>query len=463
MSNRYIGNRTFYKTMLLVTIPIMVQNGITNFVGLLDNIMIGRVGTVQMTGVAIANQLIFVFNLCIFGAVSGAGIFGAQFFGKKDMEGVRNTFRFKLMICVVLSLLGMLLFVFLGGDLIHLYLTGEGSLEDAAASLRYGREYLMVMLAGLIPFAIVQAYSGTLRETGETVLPMKAGIVAVLVNLLLNYVLIFGHFGAPALGAVGAAIATVISRFVELAIVVVWTHRNVEHFPYIIDLYATLRVPKALVKQIAAKGTPLLLNEGLWACGIAVLNQCYSIRSLDVVASVNITTTIWNVFSGVYLAMGSAIGILVGQQLGAAHFEEAKDTARKMIVFSVASAVLIGGILASISGVFPLLYNTTDVIRNLATSFIIVTAMLMPSYALSNALYFTLRAGGKTVVTFLFDSCFVWVINIPIAYALSRFTTMPIVPLYFCCQGLEMVKCIIGYGMVKKGLWIHNIVADQSL
>lgn len=463
MLKRYIGDRAFYRMVLMVAVPIMVQNAITNFVSLLDNIMIGQVGTVQMTGVAIANQLIFVFNLCIFGAISGAGIFGAQFYGKQDMEGVRHTFRFKLLICIGITVLAILLFISAGDQLIGVYLKGEGALEDAAASLRYGREYLMISLVGMVPFAVVQAYSGTLRETGETVLPMKASLVAVLVNLVLNYILIFGHFGFPQLGAAGAAIATVISRFVECFIVIRWTHRNVELFPYVVGLYSSFFVPGNLVKQIIRKGTPLLVNESLWATGIAVLNQCYSIRSLDVVAAVNITSTVWNVFSCVYLAMGSAIGILVGRELGAGRFENAKDTARKMIVFSCGSAILVGGLLAAVSGLYPMLYNTTPFIRGLATSFIRVTAILMPAYSLTNAFYFTLRAGGKTGVTFLFDSCYVWCISIPTAYILSRYTAMPIVSLYFCCQGLEIFKSIIGYIMVKKGLWIHNIVSDDSV
>lgn len=463
MLKRYIGDRSFYRTAMLVAVPIMVQNGITNFVSLLDNIMIGRVGTVQMTGVAVANQLIFVFNLCIFGAISGAGIFGAQFYGKKDMDGVRHTFRFKLIVCVLLTVIGIAVLALAGEDLVALYLKGEGNLEDAAASLRYGKDYIAVMLLGLVPFAATQAYSGTLRETGETVLPMKAGLIAVAVNLLFNYILIFGNFGAPALGPTGAAIATVISRFVELSIVVIWSHHHTERFPYLEGLYASMRIPRKLVRQITIKGMPLLVNETLWAAGIALLNQCYSLRSLDVVAAVNINTTIWNVFSGVYLAMGSAIGILVGRELGAGNFEKAKDIARKMIVFSVATALLIGGILASVSGAFPMLYNTSDAVRSLASSFIMVTAILMPAYSLTNAFYFTLRAGGKTIVTFLFDSCFVWGINIPVAYALSRFTTLPIVPLYICIQGLEVIKCVSGYIMVKKGLWVNNIVSNEEI
>ena len=226
LRKKYIGNAAFYKMALAVAIPIMIQNGITNFVSLLDNIMVGRVGTEQMTGVAIVNQLIFVFNLAIFGAVSGAGIFGAQYYGKGDWDGVRQTFRFKLLVCTALTVLGAGIFLLFGEDLILLYLKGDGSPEQIAASLGYAKEYLLIMLVGFIPFTLSQCYSGTLRETGQTVVPMVAGVVSVVVNLCFNTLLIFGYLGFPRLGASGAAIATVIARFVEAGVVMLWAHRN---------------------------------------------------------------------------------------------------------------------------------------------------------------------------------------------------------------------------------------------
>ena len=160
--------------ILGIALPIMLQNFITNFVGMLDNIMIGRVGTAEMTGVAIANQLIFVFNLCIFGALSGAGIFGAQFHGNGDTEGVRNSMRYKLIVCTLIVILGAIILSVFGESLITMYLKGEGSPENAAASLKYGMEYLGIMIITLAPYALSQIYASTLRETGKAILPMTA-------------------------------------------------------------------------------------------------------------------------------------------------------------------------------------------------------------------------------------------------------------------------------------------------
>lgn len=458
MLRKYIGDRAFYRRVVAVALPILIQNGITNFVSLLDNIMVGQVGTIPMSGVSIVNQLMFVFNLCIFGASSGAGIFTAQFHGNQNDEGVRHTFRFKMLACVLLTALGAGIFLLGGDPLIGLYLQGEGDPLVAQGALQYGREYLLMMLWGLLPFALCNAYSGTLRETGQTVVPMVGGIVAVLTNLVLNYVLIFGHFGAPAMGVRGAALATVISRFVELAVVAGWTHLHSKANAFIKGVYRSLYIPKKLVRDIIVKGMPLLINEFLWATGMAMMNQCYSTCGLSVVPAMNISTTVFNLASVSFLAMGNAVGIIMGQMLGSGAPEsEVRDSNRKLIAVSVASGVLFGGLMALFSGLFPQLYKTDAEVQHLATQLICISAAVIPFNAYTNSAYFTLRSGGQTLVTFLFDSCFVWTVCVPLAFCLSRFTDLAILPLYILCQSTELLKCALGAWMVRKGYWMKNL------
>ena len=461
MDNRkkLIGDRAFYGKVLGVTVPIMIQNGITNFVGLLDNIMVGRIGTEQMSGIAIVNQLLMVFSLAIFGAISGVGIFGAQFFGCKNQGGVRHTLRFKIYVCLGILVLGILVLALGGEQLIQMYLHGEGNEQALQATLGYGREYLWVMLIGLPPFVLEEIYASTLREGGETKVPMIAGVVAVLVNLTLNYLLIFGKFGFPELGVVGAAIATVISRYVQMVVVIAWTHRNPEKMPFITGAYREWKVPGQLTWNIFRKGTPLMLNEILWSAGMAIMTQCYSTRGLDAVAALNISTVISNLFNVVFVAMGSAVSIIVGQLLGAGKMEEAKDTDRKLIAFAVMSCVVMGAIVFVLAPLFPKLYNTSTEVKELATVLLRVAALCMPIFGFLHTTYFTLRSGGKTIITFLFDSVFLWCVSIPVAYVLSRHSAMAIAALYLCCQMLDLIKCVIGFVLVKKGVWLNNIVA----
>ena len=309
---RLIGDRIFYKRVLLVAVPIMIQNGITNFVSMLDNIMVGQIGTEPMSGVAIVNQFMFVFFICLIGATAGAGIMGAQYYGSGNNDGVRNAFRFKLLSCLAITAVCMIVLMNFGDSLISAFLhEGEGG-GDLAETLRYGKQYMKVMYIGMVPFALTQAYASTLRETGQTVVPMAAGIAAVCVNLFFNYVLIFGKFGAPALGVVGAALATTLSRFVELTLVAGWTHRNVQKNPFAAGVYRSIKIPKTVTAKIFKVGAPLLVNEVLWALGVSVLAQCYSVRGLDVVAAVNIANTLSNVFNVVFISMGNATGIIIG-------------------------------------------------------------------------------------------------------------------------------------------------------
>ena len=458
MFQKYIGDRAFYRRFFTIAIPIIIQNGITNFVNLLDNIMVGQVGTVPMSGVSIVNGLLFVFNLCIFGASSGAGIFTAQFHGSGDHEGIRHTFRFKFLICIAISLVGAAIFLFGGSPLIGLYLTGEGDAATAAGAMEYGLKYLAIMVWGFLPFALSNTYSSTLRETGETMIPMAGGIVAVFVNLILNYTLIFGHFGAPKMGVEGAALATVLSRYVELVIVAGWTHLHSGRCPYIKGVYRSVYIPRRLLGGIVRKGLPLLVNEFFWASGMAIMNQCYSTCGLDVVPAMNISSTLWNLGSVVFLSMGNSVGIIMGQMLGAGNNSAViRDTNRKLIAASVLFGSIFGVIMAMFSGAFPGIYNTTETVRNLATVLICINALMMPFNSYTNATYFTLRSGGQTTVTFLFDSCFVWGVCVPLAFCLSRFTSLGILPLFIICQSTELIKCVLGGYMLRQGKWIQNL------
>ena len=455
---KLIGNKAFYKTVLAITIPIIIQNGITNFVNLLDNVMVGRLGTEQLSGVGIANQLIFVFTLCVFGGLSGAGIFTAQFFGKGDCDGLRYSVRFKLYTILAIMAVGGAILIPFGEDLITLFLTEGDTTGDVAMTLHYGREYLKIALISLVPMALTQVYANTLRETGNTVPPMVASVVAVVTNALCNWLLIFGIGPFPTLGVVGAAWGTVIARVLELCIVVIWSHANTKKVPFFKGLYRSPRIPAALVGQIFVKTLPLMVNELLWSSGMTVLSQCYSTRGLVAVAAVNIAVTIANVFNIVYMSMGSAVAIIVGNQLGAGQIEEAKDTDRKILAFSCVLCTVIGAVMAAMAPLFTVVYNVTSEVKELAAVMIVIYACLMPISSFAHNCYFTLRSGGQAFITFLFDSAYMWAINVPTGLILSRLTDLPIIPLFIICMSLELGKCVIGFFMLRSGKWARKLV-----
>lgn len=458
MKLNFLGDKNFFKHVFSVMLPILIQNVITNFVSLLDNIMVGQIGTEEMVGVAIVNQLIFIFNLCIFGGLSGAGIFTAQYHGNNDPDGVRYSFRIKLFIAIGSFVVFSALFIFFGDNLITAFLyEGEDSI-DIEKALIFAKEYMSVMLWQLFPFAIANLYATTLRETGKTVPPMAASVSAVVINLVLNYILIFGKLGFPVMSIKGAALATVISRFAEMLIVIIWTHKNSKSCKFIVSAYKSLKVPKILVFQVCKMGLPLLANEVLWASGMTMLNRYYSVRGVEVVGAINISSTASNLFFCAFLAMGTTVSIIIGQLLGAGEKERAVDETNKLIIFSIILCAGVGVIMAILSPYIPNLYNATDLVKSIAVKMLLISAAMMPVNAFINVCYFTLRSGGKTLITFIFDSAFVWVVSIPAALCIALFTDIPIIPMYIIVQALDFIKCILGYVLIKKKVWVNNLV-----
>ena len=462
MLSQYIGSKAFYKSVLTLLIPIVIQQFITSFVSLLDNIMVGSLGTEAISSASIANQVMLVFCLAIFGGMSGAGIYGAQFYGKGDMDGMRYTFRFKIYLGVLISAAAIVVYLLFGKSFIASFLEGESNGGDLALTLRGGCNYLNIMLWGLPPFALVQVYAGTLRESGETRAPMFAGICAILTNLFGNWVLIFGHLGAPALGVEGAAIATVISRYVELLIVVIHAHRHTDRYRFLAGAFGSLYVPGKLAVKILRTATPLLINEILWSLGMTFITQFYSSRGLNAVAALNINGTAWNLFSVIMMGLGSAVAIMVWQRLGAGKMDEARDVDRKLIFLTEVLHVIIGLGMVLTSPLVPRLYNVSADVRDLTRQLLIIAGCALPIHSFAHVTYFTIRSGGRTVITFLFDAVYTWVIAVPLAFILTRYTALTIIQIYFCVQFVDILKVVIGLIMLRSDFWARNVVNSEE-
>lgn len=455
-----IGDKAFYRMTFTVAVPIMLQNFITNLVNMLDNIMVGSVGTEQMTGVSVVNQLVFIYNLAIFGAISGVGIFTAQYFGKKDNDGIRYTLRYKLYICIVLFIAALGIFIFAGEFLISMFLHDNGDGVDITATMGFAREYLSIILLGLLPFAAANAFAGTLRETGDTFTPMITGLIAVVVNCAFNYLLIFDKIGLHAIAGVkGAAVATVLSRYVECIILIAYAvAKRKTKFPYVRYILKSFSIPKDLSVAFTKKAIPIFLNEVFWSTGMSMLSVAYSLHGPMVVAATSIATTINNLFMIAFLSMGSSIGIIAGRLLGAGEHKKAVDSVKKLMAFSVLLSIIMGILLFTLGSLLPSLYKeTAQPAKELAVYFIRVFALVMWIDAIANASYFTLRSGGKTFVTFLFDSGTLWGLSVPVAFILklagvSIYWVFPIV------QILGLVKVITGLVLVGKKVWVRTLI-----
>lgn len=462
--SKYFGDRAFYKYVLGLAVPIIIQNFITNFLSMLDNLMVGSLGTASMSGVSVANQFLFIYMLAIFGLVSGAGIFGAQYAGSKDIDGLRNTFRFKIIAGLLLTFVFCWFYAVANEMLIGLYLKGDGDEALRAETLAVAKRYMLIMLAGLYPAMMTQAYSSTLRETGQTKVPMVASVIGVIVNLVGDYVLIFGKFGAPRLEVAGAAIATVIARFVELTVLIVWTHTHTSSglIGFASGVYRSIRVPVSLIKGIIIKGTSLMLNEVIWAAGMTRLTQCYSHRGIDVVAAFSISQTFWGLFGTIFLSMGATVGIVLGQKLGAGDMKEVKYTAYKLVVMGFFMS-LVTAVLYNIASFFvPELYATTPEVKHIATRLMMIASIAMPADSICNSTYFAVRSGGKTIITFIMDAGFVWAFLVTTATILVNFTALSVFWVYFIVQLLIYVKAAVGVYLTMEGKWINNLINENA-
>ena len=463
MKKRNIDFGLLKKTCILA-IPIMIQNGIANAVGLVDNLMVGSQGTEAIVAVSIAGQLMFVFWLALFGALSGPGIFGAQYYGNGDLDGVRDVFRIKLWMGIFVGLLGILIFFNFDTFLLGLYMKGQTEDGiDPVLTMNLAKQYLRIMLLGIPFIVLTQVYATSLRETDESFKPMISGIVSVLTDVVFNYLLIFGNFGFPALGVAGAAYATVIARVAEFLVLIVWSHLRRKKHPFLIGIYKSLLIKnRHMIKPILIKSVPIMLNEFLWAGAIAFMTTCYSQRGLDVLAGINISNAICNLLNVVFIALGNAVGIVIGQLLGAGEFKKAKDSSVVLMWFTALICSVLTVILIALAKWFPKLYDTTETSKEMATVFITITAIFFPLQGFLNSLYFTLRSGGKTVITFIFDSIFSWTVCGTCAFILSHYTNMHIFGIYIAVQCLDFIKVIVGYIMIKKGIWISNLVKQDA-
>ena len=459
LKNKYIGDRAFYRMVLAIAIPLIIQQGITSFVSLLDNLMVGALGEEPLSGVSIMNQLINVYNLTLFGGISGASIFGAQFYGTGDWKGMRDTFRFRMYFGILATAIATAIFLLWGEPLSLLFLENENnSAEIVAATMAHATDYLDIALWGLLPFMLTQVYSGLLRETGETVHPMIASVIAILTNLVLNYCLIYGAFFFPEMGVAGAALATVIARVLEAGYVILYTHLHAEKYPFIKGAYRSPKIPLDLCRRILITGTPLMLNETLWSMGMTFIAGSYASRGLDVVAASNIAATAWNLFCVIMFAMGSVVAIMVGQQLGAGDIEGAKAIDSKLIFVTEVIHIAIGLLILLTADLVPMLYDVEPSTREMAAAMLRIQGIVLPIHSYVHVAYFTIRSGGKTGITFLFDCFYTWCVPVVVSYILCRWTALPILICYAIVQATDLIKMVIAMALLKSGFWAKNII-----
>ncbi len=448
MFKKIIGTKNFYKKVIAVSLPVVIQQLITASVQLVDNVMVGRLGESAISSVAVVNQLYFVVIIVAFGIIGGAGIYSAQYFGSKDYEKLKESFRFKLSAAILLAVIAFTVFSVFGEQLISIFTSNETTIENGLA-------YLKITRFNILPMLISFAIASTFREIGLPKLMLKISVMAILVNTVLNYLLIFGSFGFPELGVVGAAYATLIARFLEVGLLLLLVKRRGKVFAT--KFRRIFKIEKAVLASILIVALPMMLNETMWSVGQTAFLKAYSTRGDSALAAFNISSAVSQLVFIVFGAMSTAVAVMVGNTLGANKLEEAKDNAVKLIAFSVFVAFIFGLLLIVGSFFIPNLYDVSESTREIVAFNIRVNGVFIPVFAFNMGLFFVIRAGGDTKSTLLMDAVFMWVVSVPMALGLAYFTKMDVRIMFLIIQANDIPKGVFAIVRYRKGNWVRNL------
>ena len=436
----------FYKKVLKLSIPVMLQQLLNNVVNMTDTLMIGKVGELCISGVAVANKVFFIYQLILFGYSNGVGIFLSQYNGANRKDVLADIFNEGIRKCILIALLAIVICIFLQSPILSLYLADH-------TTLGYASTYLSILVISFIPFSLTQMYSVAFRVLGVPKMPMIAGFCSFITNVILNAILIFGLFGFPRLEVAGAAIATVIARFVEVAILMITCHK------YLDGIYLKMKVDLSskMKMTIFSKAIPLMCNELIWSIGLNIIFINYSYIDELYIPAITIVDTISNFVYVMFSGVSVAVGFIVGNGLGKGEIEKAKYDVKRLLILALAIYFIGGVILVATSGFTPFLFSLTDTNALMATILLIIKALTAWTQGYSNTVYYVLRAGGDTKSVLLIDGVFTWAGPVLISVIASRFLSLDLVFTYILVEGVGIIKVLVATYFLKKGKWIRNL------
>ena len=447
----FFGDRSFYKEVTGIALPIMAQQFVTSFVNLIDNVMVGGVSQTALTAVTVANRFYMIASSIMFGLCGAAGIYIAQNYGAGKNDRCQKILNINLSIGFVVMLLftGVLFFV------------PEWTIYPFSRTpeiVDLGLDYIVFAKYTYIPYGISFTCMMAMRAIGLNKIQLKVGIIAVLTNTILNYILIYGKLGSPAMGVKGAALATMIARLLEMAIYLALLIRQ-RHF-YKLDLKGLIFLDWSLMKSMLAKAVPLTANELFFSIGTSLVFFSYMRADELLVAAISVVDTVMNLAFIVFGGLSSAVAIFIGGKLGAGKLEEAKSDAKKIIVFGVMVSAVLGAVLFCVAPYIHNLYSLSDEAIRALEILIRIKSCLMPIYVVNVCTFYVLRSGGDTFSTMLVDSGFLWIGPVTVSTLLSIFTSIEVVPLYVTVELLDLVKMFIAFWFLKRGRWVRNLAAD---
>lgn len=443
-----LHDRKFQKTVLMIAVPLMLQQLIVSSVNLIDNLMVGQLGDMALSGVSMANRFYMIVWAGVNGMIASSVIYLSQYNGANDTNHMKQSFRFMIVSSYILCIALFIIAFFFPEMVIAFFI------KDVEV-IRLGSAYLKIAAISYLPSVISLCIASAFRALGETKKPLYISVISVLTNAVFNYLLIFGVFGFPKLGVVGAAIATLIARSVE-ALIYLWMLK-VSDMPFKTKVSNIFTFDFELAKRITIRAFPLCINEIMWSFGMSTLVRSYSHRGLVVNTAYSMSSTISDLFFVLFGGMATASTVLIGTPLGANKLEEAKENAYKLLGFSLILAGVILVLMFATSYVAPYFYNVSIEAKHLSANFLRIMALFFVLYMFNTSIYFILRAGGDTKSTLFMDSGFMWMLNIPLVMLLAYHTNLHVLIVYTIGQSTDVLKACVSYYLLKKEKWVKNL------
>ena len=447
----FFGTKAFYKEITSIALPIMAQQFVTSFVNLIDNVMVGGLGQAALTSVTVANRFYMIASSILFGLCGAAGIYISQNYGAGKHDRCQKLFNINMTWDILVMALFMTVLFVMPEWTLRLF-------SKTPEIINLGMDYLSFVKYTYIPYGITMAITMAMRAVGLNKIQLKVGTITVLINTVLNYVFIYGKFGAPAMGVKGAALATLIARLFEMAVYLVVLVRKTHY--YRLDIPGLVKLDMDMMKGIVGKAVPLTANELLFSLGVTLVFKSYMRIDEMLVAAISVVDTVMNLAFIVFGGLSSAVAIFVGGKLGAGKLAEAKDDAKKIIVFGMMIAAVLGGIMFLVAPYIHHLYELNEAAIDALEKMVRIKSVLLPIYVINVCTFFILRAGGDTWSTLLFDSVFLWFGQVLISTGLSMFTSISLVALYITVELLDLLKMIFAFALLKKGKWVRNLAEN---
>lgn len=458
----YIGDRAFYKTAFAIIIPVVIQQMILSIAAFVDNLMINGYSMNAYAGVSTANRFMFIINFFWIGLTAGISVFVAQYYGARNKKNIMGTIQLGLILALTMGVISSFVIYYLGPVLIKIFLPLND--PNQLEAVMYGSDYVKVIGYGATVFLMSFMISTIFRSIGRAKVPLMAGIVGIIVNMALNLVLIYGYLGFPAMGALGAAWATVISKIVELVIlIVVAVFFSVEN--YARDLFKRFCITSRLFWMYLKKGTPIVLNEVLWSFAMVLYAKYITSGILDWVTAYGYSQTATDIFFVYYAGMATATGVLIGQALGEGNFDKAKDYLKKLRGIMMVTNI---GVMVFIVGLSPLLLMILTPVNHLywlAYQLILINVGFIVIYGYNSMSYYTLRAGGDALRSFLLDQLPTYLVGLPAVMLLSAMRVewgVGILWIFLASKTTDIVKLYFSIKVIRKETWLVNLTEETQ-